>query len=82
MIRTQIRLTESQAERLKVAAARRGISVAELIRQGVDSILQSSGERPPEEIYQRALAAAGKHRSGAADVAVRHDGYLADDFSR
>jgi hypothetical protein len=40
MIRTQIQLTEEQARRLKAMAAERGTSVAELIRQGVDDLLQ------------------------------------------
>ena len=82
MIRTQIQLTEDQSERLKVVASRRGVSVAELIRQGVDALLQNTGEKSTDEIVRRALAAAGKHRSGKSDVAERHDQYLAEDYSR
>lgn len=82
MVRTQIQLTEEQAARLKAAAARRGISMAELIRQGIEAFLSGSGERPPEEKYRRAAQLAGKFRSGKHDVAERHDDYLAGEYAR
>ena len=50
MVRTQIQLTEQQAELLKAAAARRGVSMAELIRQSVDHLLENSGMPSPEEL--------------------------------
>ena len=40
MIRTQIQLTEEQAQRLKTLAAEQGKSVAELIRQSVDETIK------------------------------------------
>ncbi len=82
MVRTQIQLTEDQVARLKAVAARRGVSMAELIRQGVEAVLSQSGERSPEETYQRAAQAAGKLRSGQHDIARRHDDYLAEEYSR
>jgi hypothetical protein len=82
MIRTQIQLTEKQAELLKAAAARRGVSMAELIRQSIDALLSRSGERSPEEAYRRAAQAAGKYRSGLHDVASRHDEYLGNGYSK
>jgi hypothetical protein len=78
MIRTQIQLTELQAESLKAAAARRGVSMAELIRQSVDQLLEKTGEPSRKELRQRAAAAAGRFRSSAGDVSIRHDDYLAD----
>jgi hypothetical protein len=82
MVRTQIQLTEEQAEKLKTAAARRGISMAALIRQGIDAFLAQHSEPSTEEIYQRAARAAGAHHSGTRDTASRHDDYLAEEFLR
>jgi len=82
MVRTQIQLTEEQSEKLKVAAARRGISMAALIRQGIDALLSQHNDPSPEEIYQRAARAAGAHHSGTSDTASRHDDYLAEGFLR
>lgn len=78
MIRTQIQLTEEQSRRLKAASARRGVSVAELIRKGVDAILAREHDRSPDELHERALRAAGKFRSGRHDISARHDDYLAE----
>jgi hypothetical protein len=78
MVRTQVQLTEDQSRRLKAASARRGVSVAELIRKGVDEILTRESDPSPSELYERALNAAGKFRSGRHDISVRHDEYLAE----
>jgi hypothetical protein len=67
MLRTQIQITEKQASRLKALAARRGVSMAELVRQ--------------DEIYRRALQAAGRVRSGTRDGSIRHDAYLAEEYA-
>jgi len=82
MVRTQIQLTEEQSARLRAVAANRGVSMAELIRQGVETILSSSVERSPDEVYRKAREASGKHRSGQHDVSRRHDEYLEEGFSR
>ncbi|OHD22946.1 MAG: hypothetical protein A2064_10240 [Spirochaetes bacterium GWB1_66_5] len=82
MIRTQIQLTEEQSARLKAAAARRGVSVAELIRQSVEALLSRGDERSPDDLYRRAARAAGKYRSGTRDGSVRHDEYLSEGYSR
>ena len=58
MLRTQIQLAEEQLTRLKAVAARRGVSIAKLIRQGIDIMLAQSGERSPEEMYRRAARGA------------------------
>ncbi|MBM3957528.1 MAG: ribbon-helix-helix protein, CopG family, partial [Gemmatimonadetes bacterium] len=77
MVRTQIQLTESQAKELKRLAAARGVSMAELIRQGVDAVLRSKPLPDAEERRKKALALAGKYRSGKTDVSKHHDEYLA-----
>ena len=82
MVRTQIQLTESQARELKKLTAARGVSMAELIRQGVDALLRSKPLRDDEELRKRALALAGKFRSGKSDISRNHDKYLAEDFGR
>jgi len=76
MIRTQIRLTEAQAQALKAMAAARRSSVAELIRQSVDHLIRQAGSVDLAE--RRRRAAAGRFRSGRPDVAARHDEYLAE----
>ena len=81
MIRTQIQLSEAQARRLKALAAERGVSVAELIRQGVDTLIPA-GAVDGEERRQRAMAAAGRFHSGQHDVSVQHDRHLAEVWKR
>jgi hypothetical protein len=78
MIRTQIQLTEQQAEALKQAAARRGVSMAELIRQSIDQLLGKAGDLSQKDLRLRAGAVAGRFRSGRTDVSVHHDEHLAE----
>jgi hypothetical protein len=83
MVRTQIRLTEDQAKRLRESAAAQGRSMAELIRQSVDSWLDSSpATRDRSALREAAIAMAGRHRSRLGDLARRHDHYLAADLTR
>lgn len=78
MMRTQIQLTEDQARRLRAAAARQKVSIAELVRRGVDAVLKGETEPTRAELVARAIAAAGKHRSDRRDVSENHDRYLAE----
>lgn len=76
MIRTQIQLTEEQAQRVKRIAMKRGISIAELIREAVDRLPEDgSGTR-----RERAIAAVGGFRSGMKDVSEKHDLHLVDAY--
>lgn len=77
MIRTQIQLTEEQLRRLRALAAARGVSVAELIRQSVDTVAPARGVSAQTR-RQRAIAVAGRFRSGQRDVSAEHDRYLAE----
>lgn len=76
MVRTQIQLTEEQASILKKIAAQRNISIAELIRQGINFYLRAYGAVSQEERRQRAVAATGRFRSGKSDLSTNHDDYL------
>jgi predicted phage gp36 major capsid-like protein len=76
MVRTQVQLTEEQMRMLKRLAAERGVSVAELVRQSVDLFARSAGAVDDQEQRRRALAIAGRFRSGRKDSAAEHDRYL------
>ena len=77
MVRTQVQLTDDQMRTLKRMAAELGVSLAELVRQGVDLLVKHAGVDDQEEQRRRALAAAGRFRSGLGDLAIEHDRYLA-----
>ena len=81
MIRTQIQLESDQYKRLKALAARQSKSFAQLVREGVDHVLEAE-ER--ESDWERFLTAVGSFRAedDATDVAEHHDAYLADAYSR
>ncbi len=79
MIRTQIQLEAVQYQRLKALAAQRSMSVAQLVREGVDHILMHAQD---DAAWDRFLAAAGTFRAEGeeTDVSTRHDVYLEDGF--
>jgi len=77
MVRTQIQLTEDQAEQLKELARRMDVSMAELVRRAVDKILSDADQR---EKWRRASTAIGRWRDTDSDVAERHDTYLDDAY--
>jgi Arc/MetJ-type ribon-helix-helix transcriptional regulator len=82
MVRTQIQLTDEQAARMKSMAAKKGTSMAELVRQAIDILLAKGADRSDSDLRSRALQAAGRFHSGRHNVARNHDGYLAEDFGR
>ena len=73
--RIPIGLTDSQHVRLGREAARRGVSVAALVREAVDA-------RFPDELEARRTArrrsstALGAFDSGRSDISERHDEFL------
>ena len=69
----QIYLREDQMETLRRVAERRGDSIAALVRQGVDLLLESL---PPQE--DPLLDIIALYDSGLGDLAERHDEYLAE----
>ena len=68
----QVHLRPEQIESLRAIAERRKISMAELIRQGVDRVLEDvpAEEDPLWDII-------GTFDSGLGDLAEKHDEYLA-----
>ena len=82
MVRTQIQLTEEQAERLQKIAQREGVSKAALIRQFVDSMLAIENKLDNAEVRSRAIAAAGRLHSGTGDLASKHDDYAVEAFGQ
>ncbi len=78
MLRTQIQLTEAQAEALKRLAATRHLSVAELIRQAVDRMIKSTVFVDMEERRKRAIEAAGRFSSKLKDLSEKHDEYFVE----
>ena len=81
MVRTQIQLTEKQAREIKRLASEKNVSIAELIRQGVELILKSPPLPDRQVQIARAKAAAEKHNSDRTDVSRNHDSYLDRAFS-
>ncbi len=80
MVRTQIQLTEEQAKAVRRIAASRHLSIAELIRQAIDSMIKSPTFAGLEERQNRAIEVIGKFSSGKRDISKHHDRYLADAY--
>lgn len=77
MIRTQIQLSEEQARRVKAMARRQGVSMAELIRRGLDRLLaEEEPARARHWSEAEALVGAFVDAAAGRDVAARHDAYL------
>ena len=77
MIRTQVSLTDEQMQRLRTEARRRGVSIARIVREAVDSRVPDA-EDAGRERRRRALAVAGAFRSQWGDLSRRHDDLLGD----
>ncbi|MCZ7661846.1 MAG: ribbon-helix-helix domain-containing protein [Thermoleophilia bacterium] len=79
VIRTQIQLRDDQARALREMAGREDVSLAELIRRGVDRLL-AEAQAGSGRTRLDALRIAGRFDSGTPDVAERHDDELAEAF--
>jgi len=80
MTQVEVPLTDEEMAALERLASRRQVSVVDLIKQGVAGLLQYDADRSDEEVRRRALAVAGRFRSGDSDLARNHDDYLAEAF--
>ena len=69
----QVYLRKDQVEALRTVAERRGESIAALVREGVDLLLEGL---PPEE--DPLLDLVGLFDSAAGDLAEKHDQYLVE----
>jgi hypothetical protein len=77
VLRTQISLTEDQMRRLRREAKRRGVPIAEVVRDAVDRVVPPDpGNRQAK--LERARGPGGRFRSGPGDVAARHDELAGD----
>lgn len=81
MVRTQVQLTEEQYTALKAMSITEGVSVAELIRIALNRLLEVRGATGLKERTERAIAVAGKFKSGLGDLAERHDEYFEEAIS-
>ena len=82
MVRTQIQLTEEQVKALRKISTTSHMSVAELIRRAVDTMIKSRATVDPDERLKRALEVVGKFSSGKRDISRKHDAYLADALTK
>jgi len=77
MIRTQIQLTEKQAEKLEAMAAVHRMSKAEVVRMAVDRLFTVEAPLSRREQMARAQEVFGKYSSAEpANVSENHDEYL------
>lgn len=79
MIRTQIQLKESQYQRLKGLAKKRGVSMAQLVREGVDAVLAS---RSATDGWEDLFSVVGKYggESPSECVGRNHDAHLEEAY--
>lgn len=80
MNRTQIQLTNEQTRALKDLSVQQNKSMAQLIREAIDTLLRSRHLPARDDLRRRAIQAAGRFRSGVPDLATRHDDYLAESY--
>lgn len=76
MIRLQVQLTEEQAAALRRLARRRGVSIAALVREAAQALIER-GELDTER-RARAREVVGRYASGRGDIAREHDRELGD----
>ena len=79
MVRTQIQLTEAQAEKLREMSAANRESVAAIIRKAIDLFILS-GNPDRSALYRQAASVIGKFDADRSDISVNHDRYLEKAF--
>jgi hypothetical protein len=81
MHRTQIQLEEEQMEWLRSKARARGVSLSQLIREGI-KFYRTHEEKLPKNRKRKALEAVGRFSSGTSDVSIHHDDYLVEAYTK
>jgi len=83
MVRLQIQLEQAQHRHVKRRARDLGVSVSEVIRRSVDTMLESQAGSGDQRVA-RALAATGRYTDpkGRTTTATHHDAELADAFRK
>jgi hypothetical protein len=77
MIRTQISMTEQQAEALRHLAALRDKSQAAVLRDALDALVEADHRAT---LIARARRAIGAYRSGSSTTSTDHDEALVEAF--
>ena len=82
MVRTQIQLTKNQSDLLKKMAMTQTLSIAEIIRQAVDSYIKSNIAINTEARIKKVLELSEKYNDseGKSDVSKKHDDYLVEAY--
>ncbi len=82
MVRTQIQLTEKQSDLLKKMAMTHTLSIAEIIRQAVDTYIKSNTAINTEERIKKVLELSEKYddSEGKRNVSKKHDDYLVETY--
>jgi len=81
MHRTQIQIEEEQMEWLRSKARARGVSLSQLIREGI-KFYRTHEEHLPKDRKRKALEAVGRFSSGTSDVSIHHDDYLVEAYTK
>ena len=81
MVRTQIQLTEKQAQALREFAQEEAVSMAELVRRSIDFYIQQKYAPSAKERQQRLLSVVGIAHINVSDLAENHDAYLTDIYA-
>ena len=82
MIRTQIQLSEDQADALRRRASHEQRSMADLVRESVAEYLARRPQLDRAELERRSMELAGSFRSAVPDLASEHDRHLAEAFEK
>ncbi|MBW2368987.1 MAG: CopG family transcriptional regulator [Deltaproteobacteria bacterium] len=79
MVRTQIQLTEEQAQKLRELSLSNRESVASIIRKAIDRFL-ITGKPDHMVLYRQASTIVGKYKTEKPDISVHHDTYLEEAY--